>query len=72
VDSPLLHTNYVYGPVSSLQENGSTRYVSHETDTIGNEYFVTIFDTYMYPVADEVKYVFSVAPISTIPFKEKL
>jgi len=59
-------TNYVYGLVSSLRENASTRYVSHETDTIGNEYFVTIFDTSMYPVAEGVQYVFSVAPISTL------
>ena len=59
-------TNYVYGLVSSLRENGSLRYVSLETDVSMNQYYVTIYDTSMYPVAEGVKYVFSVAPIAAL------
>ena len=62
-------TNFVYGLVSALLENGSSRYTSYEIDSVTMlQYFVTIFDmsNVGVPVAANVKYVLSVSQISAL------
>jgi len=62
-------TNFVYGLVSALLENGSSRYTSYEIDSVTMlQYFVTIFDmsNVGVPIAANVKYVLSVSQISAL------